>query len=129
MALTAFTSRLGATQGRILLGDGSTGEYAFVLGDADEGRFAELSVGDFVQISQTTDLTGVSFVRVKLSLRVPKSTPPELAWSAVILIDGVHAASTSAASGQERAVTDLCANVSKLTGTHEVTVRLELVNA
>ncbi len=128
MALTAFTSRLGTSQGRIPLGGGTAGEYAFVLGDADAGRFVELSAGDFAQISQHTDLTGVSFVRVRLSLRVPKSTPIGLAWNATILIDGMRAATTSAASGQERAVTDLCANVSKLTGAHQVSVRLELVH-
>lgn len=128
MALTAFTSRLGTTQGRILQGQGSAGEYAFVLGDTDTGRLTELSAGDFAQISQHTDLTEVSFVRVKLSLRVPQGLPSGLAWIAAILIDGVRAASTSAASGQQRAITDLCANVSKLTGIHEVAVRLELVN-
>jgi hypothetical protein len=128
MALTAFTSRLGISQGRIRQADDVADGYAFILGDAEPGHFAELQPGDYVQVSQNTDLTDVGLVRVRFALRVPKSTPPGFAWNACLLIDHGRAAATSAAPGRERVSSELCANVSKLTGMHEVSVRLELVH-
>ena len=127
MALTAFTSRLGSSQGRIPQGSAAPGEYLFALGDAESRHFAELAVGDYAQVTQTTDLTGVSLIRVNLALSVPASTPAGFVWKASIFVDSTRFASTSAAVGRGRAVTDLTANVSKLSGIHEVGVRLELL--
>jgi hypothetical protein len=47
-----------------------------------------------------------------------------------IIVDGTkRARATRAKPGRERLVTDLAANVSKLSGLHQVGVRLELVTA
>lgn len=127
MTITAFTSRLGVGQGRLPEPGVASGSYVFVLGDSDREHFADLSPGDYVQVTQTTELTGVSLVRVNLELRVPSGLPERLRWNASVLVDGNRLASTTARSGRSRAITDLCANVSKLSGTHEVAVRLELV--
>jgi hypothetical protein len=126
MALTAFSSRFGQSQGRLPEVGVSEGNFVFVLGDFDGGHYAELNPGDYAEVSQTTDLTGISLLRVALELGVPKSTPTGFAWGAVLLVDGVVYGTTSAASGRARAITDLAANVSRLDGQHVVTVRLEL---
>ena len=129
MALTAFTSRLGRGQGRLATPKATGGEYAFVLGDAEDGRLFELAPGDHAEVTQQTDLTGVMLLRALLRLRVPASTPPGLAWEASILVDGTKLAAMRAKPGRERLVTDLAANVSKLWGLHTIGVRLELVTA
>ena len=74
MALTAFTSRLGSSQGRLPSGTAPDGRFVFVLGDLEPGHVAELAPGDYVEVSEVTDLTGV-LVRVWLRLWVPESTP------------------------------------------------------
>ena len=129
MALTAFTSRLGRGQGRLLTPKATGGDYAFVLGDDEAGRFFELAPGDHAEVTQGTDLTGVMLVRALLRLRVPASTPAGRAWEASIVIDGTKFARMQARPGRERLVTDLAANVSKLSGLHNIGVRLELVTA
>jgi len=45
-----------------------------------------------------------------------------------IIVDGVKAARATCRAGRKRLLTDLAANVSKLTGLHEVGVRLELLD-
>lgn len=128
MALDAFNSRLGLGQGRIRPASlpAGSGEYAFVLGEDEPGRFFELAVGDHTEVVQDTDLTGVDLVRANLGLRIP-AVPSGFAWEASIVVDGVKLASATARPGRSRAVTDLAANVSKLSGVHTVGVRLELV--
>lgn len=129
MALTAFTSRIGRGQGRLATPKATGGEYAFVLGDDEAGRLFELEPDDHAEVTQQTDLTGVMLVRALLRLRVPASTPAGLAWEASILVDGTKLARMQARPGRERLVTDLAANVSKLSGLHTIGVRLELVVA
>jgi hypothetical protein len=129
MALTAFTSRLGRGQGRLLTPKATGGDYAFVLGDDEAGRFFELAPGDHAEVTQETDLTSVMLVRALLRLRVPASTPAGRAWEASIVVDGTKLARMQARPGRERLVTDLAANVSKLSGLHTIGVRLELVTA
>lgn len=68
-------------------------------------------------------------VRALLRLVLPASTPAGLAWEASITVDGVKHARMRARPGRERLVTDLAANDLKLSGTHAVGVRLELVSA
>jgi hypothetical protein len=92
MALTAFTSRLGRGQGRILTPKATGGDYAFVLGDEEPGRFFELAPGDHAVVTQETDLTGVMLVRALLRLRVPATTPAGLAWEASLVVDGTKLA-------------------------------------
>jgi len=129
MELDAFTSRLGLGQGRIAptsLPAGS-GEYAFVLGEDDLGRLFDLAPGDHAEVVQDTDLTDVDLVRAHLGLRVPATLPAGFAWEASIVVDGVKLATATAKPGRTRTLTDLAANVSKLSGVHQIGVRLELV--
>ena len=51
----------------------------------------------------------------------------EVAWQAALIIDGTKLASFMAKPGRIRIFTDLAANVSNLSGMHQVGVRLELV--
>jgi hypothetical protein len=133
MARTAFDARLGTTQGRALATSVGTvapsGDYLFVLGDAERGRLHDLAVGDHAELQQAVDLTGVDLVRAQLRLRVPASTPADRRWVVSIRVDGAPLAQATAKAGRERALTDLAANVSKLTGVHTVAVRLALEGA
>jgi hypothetical protein len=116
MELTAFTSRLGEGQGRL-------GPGVFVLGDDEPGRTFELAQGDFVEVTQVVDLTGVTLVRSSMKVRTPRGA----AWEVSIVVDGVKSAAVLLRPGSKRTLDDLAANVSKLTGQHTVSVRLELV--
>lgn len=129
MALTAFTSRLGVGQGRVRTANATAGEYAFVLGDVEPGRLFELAPGDHAEVTQAVDVTGIDFVRASLRLRVPTSTPSGLVWEASIIVDGTKVAQLRTRPGRERLMMELAGNVSKLSGTHTVGVRLELVSA
>jgi hypothetical protein len=53
--------------------------------------------------------------------------PPGLVWEASVVVDGQKRARLRCEAGRCRAVRDLAANVSKLSGLHQVGVRLELV--
>lgn len=131
MARTAFDARLGASQGRLEAAavDGApapSGDFVFVLGDAEAGRLHELASGDHVEVRQEVDLTDADFVRAQLRLRVPASAPPGWRWVASIRVGGNPLAQATCAPGRERVLTDLAANVSMLAGLHEVAVRLAL---
>lgn len=131
MARTAFNARLGTSQGRLeaATADGTpapSGDYVFVLGDAEAGRFHELANGDHVDVRQAVDLTDADFVRAHLRLRVPESTPVGWRWVVSIRVDGSPMAQATCAPGRERVLTDLAANVSKLTGVRDVGIRLAL---
>ncbi|MCY1033251.1 hypothetical protein OV207_17485 [Corallococcus sp. BB11-1] len=130
MALTAFTSRVGLGQGRIRpqRTTPASGEYLFVLGDEEPGHFFELAPGDFAEVTQAVDVTDAALVRCALRFRVPAGAPAGLAWEASLAVDGVKYARTLGRPGRERLITDLVANVSKLSGVHTVGVRLELVS-
>lgn len=123
----AFTSRLGLGQGRVPAAAGD-GAWAFVLGYVQAGRACELTVGDHAEVAQDADLTGIVLVRARVTLRVPAHMPPELAWQASLIVDGVKRAVATGRAGQTRTLTDLAANVSKLSGVHRVGIRLELVS-
>jgi hypothetical protein len=128
VALTAFTARLGTSQGRVRA-EGGAQDFVFVLGDQEQGRLAELAPGDYVEVTQSTDLTGVGFIRAQMRLRVPATVPSGFAWEAAIIVDGAKRAMVRGRPGGSREITDLGANVSKLSGPHTVGVRLELVAA
>ncbi len=128
MELTGFSSRLGQEQGRVQPenSEPESGQYVFVLGDDQPGRFCNLIAGDHAQIVQETDLTDFDFVRAHLQLRVVESLPADFIWEIAIIVDGEKRASATCKPGRTRRLTDLTANVSKLTGICSVGVRLEL---
>lgn len=129
--LNAFTSRLGVGQGRIepVYAPRLSQNFVFALGDDQPGRLFDLDVGDYAEVTQATDVTDVDLVRALLRLRVPASLPAGYVWQASIVVDGAKQARATCRSGRKRIFTDLAANVSKLSGVHEVGVRLELAAA
>jgi hypothetical protein len=129
MERDAFLSRLGYGQGRIIPQGiiAPSGDYVFVLGDDEPGRFFELDIGDHAEVTQDTDLTPVDLIRAYLRLRVPNSLQDGFAWEVSLLVDGSKLSQAICLPGHERTITDVAANVSKLTGVHNVGVRLELV--
>jgi sporulation-control protein spo0M len=124
MDLTAFNSRLGISQGRIPLDET---DFVFVLGDDVPGYFHNLEGGDHAQVVQDIDLTDINIVQTELTVKVPDSTPLTIGFELSIVVDNAKMATTVCLTGQERRITDLTANVSKLTGVHSVGVRLEVV--
>ena len=72
-------------------------------------------------------LAEADLVRAALRLRVPKTLPTGLAWEVAMLVDGTKVATATCKPGCTRVVSDLAANVSKLSGLHTVAVRLELL--
>lgn len=129
MELDAFTSRLGIGQGRVQPAHATapSGDFVFVLGEDEPGRFFELEPGDHADVTQDADVTDEDVVRAVLRLRVSRSLPPGLAWEVSLLIDGTKVARATCKPGQTRVLTDLTANVSKLSGVHAIGVRLELL--
>ncbi|HYM98069.1 MAG TPA: phage tail protein [Candidatus Sulfotelmatobacter sp.] len=128
MALTAWTRELGATQGRIMPRGfvPPEGTFAFVLGRDLPGLTQRLVVGDFVEVHQTADFGGASFVRFRARMRPPAALPPGVAWRASVLVDGTERASAVLTPGRTRDRADLAADVSKLSGGHNLVFRLEL---
>ena len=124
MDLTAFNSRLGISQGRIPLDET---DFVFVLGDDVPGYFHNLEGGDHAQVVQDIDLTDINIVQTELTVKVPDSTPLTIGFELSIVVDNAKMATIVCLTGQERRITDLAANVSKLTGVHSVGVRLEVV--
>jgi len=120
--LDAFSCLLGTAQGR-------TAPGAFVLGSAEPGYVFELAAGDYAELVQDMDVTGVDLVRARMRLRVPEGLHAGLAWEASLVVDGQKRARATTRPGWTRGLTDLAANVSKLAGDHAVGIRLELVEA
>jgi len=123
MEFDAFSARLGISQGRVEI----DGDHVFVLGDDRTDHLHDLKPGDFTEVKQESDLTDVDLVRADLTLRVPESLSPELYWEASIVVSGNELATATCGSGRTRQLRDLAANVSKLSGPHQVGVRLQLV--
>lgn len=134
-SLTAFDCRLGVGQGRLpreALAPGAdpapgSGDFVFVLGDAEHGRRYDLDQGDYAEVTQPVDVTDADLVRASLHLRVPDDVPPGMSWEVSLVVDGVKQAQARCHPGRTRTITDLAANVSKLAGVHLVGVRLQLV--
>lgn len=128
MELCAFTSRLGLGQGRIKPSNAlpASGEYAFLLGEDEPGRFFDLASGDYAEVVQDIVITGQKIIRIKLLLRVPEGLVSGYAWEAALIIDGSVVAKITCKTGRQRAITDLAVNVSKMTGVHQFGVRLIL---
>ena len=129
MALTAWNRELGTTQGRIAPATFTPpeGTFAFVLGRDLPGLAQKLEVGDFVEVKQTADFGDATIVRFRARMRPPASVPAGAGWRASIRIDGAEYASALLQPGRARDRSDLAANVSKLSGNHELAFRLAVV--
>jgi hypothetical protein len=129
VALAAWNRELGTTQGRLMpLGFvPPEGTFAFVLGRDLPGLAQKLAVGDFAEVKQTADFGGSKLVRFRSRMRSPAVMPAGFAWKASLRIDGTERASTLLTAGRPRDRLDLAANVSKLSGNHELAFRLQLV--
>lgn len=127
--ISVFTTQLGETQGRIAYAQSTA---IIALGHDQPDWFANLAparlpgIGDHVQVSQRTDLTGIDLIRVGGTLEV-RSLPQGVTWQATILVDGNPMASLQGRAGAIRPLEDLAANVSALAGLHTITVRLGLM--
>ena len=129
MALAAWNRDLGTTQGRIAPQGyvPPSGTYVFVLGSDLPGLMQRLAVGDHVEVTQTASFGDINLARLRARMRPPAAVPAGVAWKASLRIDGLERASTLLEPGRTRDRIDLAANVSKLSGDHELGFRLELV--
>jgi hypothetical protein len=130
MALTAFTKSLGTTQGRIASGDdASEGSYVFVLGSEAEGVLELLNPGDYVEVKQAVDVTGLKLIRANLLFRMPEKVTGPYKWVASMLVDGVVSSSVTGTRNKTRRITDLVALVDGLSGVKDIAIRLSFLNA
>jgi len=131
VALTAWNRELGTTQGRIAPRDfvPPEGDFVFVLGRDVRGFTARFAIGDYVEVKQAANFGDAKLLRFCARLRPPATVPASVAWKATLRIDGSDRASTRLTPGWIRYRVDLAANISKLTGDHELCFRLELVGA
>ena len=129
--LSAWTSELGVSQGRIAPAGftPAEGSFAFVLGNDLPGLFRKLEVGDFAELKQQADFGDAKLVRLRARLRPPARTPDDAVWKASIRIDGEQRAAVLLIPGRTRDLADMAVNVSKLSGPHELAFRLELTAA
>ncbi len=129
MALVAWNRELGTAQGRLAPQSyvPSSGTFAFVLGHDLPGLAQKLAVGDHVEVRQTASFGDTKLVRVRARMRGASSVPAGLAWRASLRIDGAERAGAVLEPGRTRDRIDLAANVSRLTGDHELAFRLDLV--
>jgi hypothetical protein len=128
LGMTPFEARIDTQQGRIepTITPAASGLRAMVLGSDFAGRTADLAPGDFVQVVQDVDLTGIHVIRANMVLKTPGDVPEGWAWRASIAIDGDTAGQALGWPKQTRRP-DIVANVSKLSGFHTVALRLDLV--
>ncbi len=80
--LTPFHAAFGTSQGRVAPANAApeVGERVFVLGSDEPGRVVRIAVGDFVEVEQVADVTGVVFLNARARVRVP-TLPGDLAWT------------------------------------------------
>ncbi len=119
-------------QGRIIPAGWSApeGDYVFCLGVDAPGRFEELDIGDYVEVSQTaTFQAGTKLLRMRVKIRGPAVVPPGCAWLLVLIVGGGVRAQRRIDAGRTRELVDLSANVSKLVGAQDITLHLELIAA
>jgi len=128
-SFSAFNIDLGKTQGRLQpVGfPPVTGEHAFVLGSDVPGHRHLLNPGDHAELAQDVDCAGIDFIRARLRLRTPATMPANHFWVASVRVDGAIHTSMALDANRTRDRADMAANVSKLSGTHKVAFRLELV--
>lgn len=131
MALTAWNRALGTAQGRIAptAVTPPEGGFVFVLGSDEAGYFHKLKPGDFTEVIQSADFGDSKLLRAHVVIRPPAAIPSGLRWVLSTRIDGDEYARVEVAVGRERSLGDVAANVSKLTGEHQLAFRLTLVGS
>ncbi len=131
MATTLFQRDLGRTQGRIEPAGFAPveGTYVFALGSDAPGVFGRFLPGDFAEVAQTIDLTGMSFVRFAAALRGPSAAPARGTWRFAVLLDGVEQYGEALPIGALRTRFDRVIDVSGRSGSAELSFRLELTDS
>ncbi len=131
MATTLFQRALGQTQGRIepVGFVPMEGTHAFVLGSDTPGVFGRFMPGDYAEVAQTLDLTGMSFVRFAAALRGPSVAPVRGSWRFAVLLGGVEQYSEPLPVGTLQTRFDRVLDVSKRSGLADLSFRLELTDS
>ncbi len=119
---TLFESALGDYQGRLERDDGTA---VFVLGAAVSNLRGRVEVGDWVEVAQDIDCTGLHLVRLAGVVRVPHDAPLGANWVLSIRTPSERLTEWPLRPGTRR-LDDVVANVSRLVGVHRIAVRLSL---
>lgn len=119
---TVFASALGEHQGRIEREDGRA---VFVLGGSAPTLRGRVSIGDWVEVAQEVDCTGIHLVRLAGTVRVPSDTPPGAIWVLSIRRPFEPLMSVRLRPGVRR-LDDVAASVSRFVGVQRIAVRLSL---
>lgn len=127
MPFDVLSNTLGLTQGRLQAIGAPEGSYVFVLGSV--GLPAEyLEIGDYVEVKQTADITGKTFVQFVGRVVPPTSLPVGYGWRASLRVGGVERTGRILYANRTRTFVDMKANVSHLTGNQELAFRLAVVS-
>lgn len=128
MSLTVWNRAMGTLQGRLVPRGfvPPEGSFAFVLGCDLPGFTGRVEVGDFVEVRQQASFGEAKLLRLRAQLRPPTTVPAGILWRFAIRIDGVERVAAMLMPGRTRDRLDLAVNVSKLTGEHELALRLAL---
>jgi hypothetical protein len=128
--MDVFSFELGQTQGRIepTLIDAPAGDWVCVLGSELPGRWARLAVGDYVRLAQTGSLTGFDTLRFSLTL-LPRTPPAGAYWWFSFEVGGSEIRGLRLPEDWMRSLIDVGANVTALSGDHEIAFQLELRGA
>ena len=127
--LTAWTAALGTSQGCVEPTNvpAFDGARVFVLGDDRPGVTRRLAVGDFIEVEQLGDVTGVRFVRWRAHVRAAELMPGDLAWALRLTLDG--APLVEHVLYREVDLLDVAVPIGAATGDHRVSARLVLTGS
>lgn len=126
----AFDADYGTEQGRIASSSAPLESYLLQLGSAVPGkvyRFTDTG-SSYVNIAQTADITGISFLKFTADLRGVSVLPTDANWELWMLVDGTPLATTYITGPTSKRLTDMGVNLYGLTGAHEIAFQLNLNN-
>lgn len=119
---TLFESALREHQGRLVQNDGRA---VLVLGAAVSTLRGRVAIGDWVEVAQDLDCTGIDLVRLAGVVRVSHDAPLGANWVLSIRTPFERLTEWPLRPGTRR-LDDVAANVSRLVGVHRIAVRLSL---
>jgi len=126
----AFDADYGTEQGRIESSTAPLGSYLFQLGSSVPGkvyRFTDAG-SSYVNITQTADVTGLTFLKCSMDLRGVTVIPTDAYWEIWFLVDGTPQASAYILGPGDRRLTDMGVNLTGLTGNHDIGFQINLGN-
>lgn len=129
---TAFDRLQGITQGRLsppAQANPVSGQAVFVLGSDTSGVYFPLNLGDYAQVQQTADTTGLKLIRFQAVLRSPTDVPEGTRWALEWGLESTVQGRRILSPGQSLHLRDGAINVTTLEGDQTFFFRLRFIGA